>query len=313
MPRSASWFALLVVSVSLVACRTLRSNTPSAESGSSEPLKVVVSTTILTDLTQRIGGDAITVTGLLQPGDDPHVYEPVPRDTVTLAKANLIILNGYNLEPKIEKLVTGVDSSAAILRAGEAIAPLKLGKAPDPHVWGSARNGMQMAQSIQRKLCELQPQSCPQFQANTQMLLQDLTQLDQWIRQQITTIPNSQRQLVTTHDAFQYYSQAYQLPVLGTLIGISTEEQPSARTVQTLANAIRETGVPVIFTETTTNSSLLATVAMEASVRLSRQPLYADAIGPAGSRADSYIKMLATNTQIIVEELGGIVTPFPNN
>lgn len=313
MSRPASWFALLLVSICLAACRTTSPSKPAAQSEPSKPLKVVVSTTILTDLTQRIGGDAITVTGLLQPGDDPHVYEPVPRDTVTLAKANLIILNGYNLEPKIEKLATGVDSSAVILRAGEAIAPLKLGRAPDPHVWGSARNGMLMAQAIQQNLCQLQPKSCPQFQANTQALMQELTQLDQWIRQQIATIPNAQRQLVTTHDAFQYYSQAYQLPVLGTLIGISTEEQPSARTVQTLAKAIQETGVPVIFTETTTNSSLLETVAMEAGVRLSRQPLYADAIGPAGSRANSYIKMLAANTQIIVEELGGKITPFPGN
>ncbi|WP_338461197.1 zinc ABC transporter substrate-binding protein [Synechococcus elongatus IITB7] len=308
MSRLAPWLAPLglLISISLVACQ----DSSTRDSSQSESLKVVVSTTILTDLTQRIGGDAITVTGLLQPGDDPHVYEPVPRDTVALAGANLIILNGYNLEPKIEKLATSVDSQAAILRAGEAIAPLKLGRAPDPHVWGNARNGILMVQAIQQKLCQLQPSDCPQFQANAQALSQDLTRLNTWILQQIATIPESQRQLVTTHDAFQYYSQAYQLPVLGTLIGISTEEQPSARTVQTLAKVIRETGVPVIFTETTTNSSLLETVADEADVRLSRQPLYADAIGPAGSKADSYIKMLVTNTQTIVDELGGKTTSF---
>lgn len=311
MVRQVSKIAsLLLVSLGLIAC----SVQPTGRNHqASDQLKVVVSNTILADITRRIGGDAIDVTGLLQPGNDPHTYEPVPRDTTLLARADLIIVNGYNLEPAIEKLALSAQTHAAILKAGEVIPPLKLNKAPDPHVWGNARNGIIMAQAIQQELCQLKPSDCPQFQANSQSLAKELTQLDTWIRQQIATIPVEQRQLVTTHDAFQYYSQAYGIPVLGTLIGISTEEQPSARTVQTLSQAIKASGVPVIFTETTTNSSLLETVATEAGARLSNRPLYADAIGPTGSNATSYTQMLAANTQTIVQELGGRFQAFRLN
>lgn len=305
--RSSKFLSSFLLALGLVACSN---NTATVSNSDQDPLQVVVSNTILTDITERVGGDLVSITGLLQPGDDPHIYEPVPRDTVTLSRANLIILNGYNLEPAIEKLAGSVGDRAEILRVAEAIAPLSLDSAPDPHVWGDARNGIIMAQTIQQKLCDLQPRDCPQFEANTQVLTQELSRLDDWIRQQIATIPAAQRQLVTTHDAFQYYSRAYGLPVLGALIGISTEEQPSARTVQTLAQALKQTRVPVIFTETTTNSSLLETVAAEAGIRISQQPLYADAIGTAGSNADSYVKMLTSNTQTIVLGLGGEITAF---
>ena len=137
-----------------------------------------------------------------------------------------------------------------------------------------------------------------------------MQQLDSWISQQIQTIPIQQRQLVTTHDAFQYYARAYGLQVTGTLIGISTEEQPSARTIKSLADGIKATKVPAIFAETTINPDLIKTVAQEAEVKLAPEELYSDSIGAAGSDGDTYVKMLAANTRTIVEALGGDFTTF---
>lgn len=111
--------------------------------------------------------------------------------------------------------------------------------------------------------------------------------------------------MITTHDAFQYYAQAYGLEVSGTLIGISTEEQPSAKTVQELVTSIKDTGVPAIFAETTINPQLIKTVAEEAGVKLAETKLYSDSIGARGSEGDSYIKMMVSNTRTIVEALGG--------
>jgi manganese/iron transport system substrate-binding protein len=159
-------------------------------------------------------------------------------------------------------------------------------------------------------LIEISPEDREIFTQNAAKLTQELQQLNTWIEQQIATIPENQRKLVTTHDAFQYYARAYGLEITGTLIGISTEEQPSAQTVSKLADSIRKSQVPAIFAETTINPKLITTVAEEAGVKLAENELYSDSIGAPGSDGDSYIKMLVSNTETIVEALGGKVTAF---
>ncbi|MEO0540957.1 MAG: zinc ABC transporter substrate-binding protein, partial [Cyanobacteria bacterium P01_A01_bin.105] len=119
-----------------------------------------------------------------------------------------------------------------------------------------------------------------------------------------------QRLLVTTHDAFQYYTTAYGLEMLGTLIGISTEEQPSAQTVQRLVEAIKAADVPAIFAETTINPQLIRTVAAEANVALAPEELYSDSLGAPGSSGETYLDMMVANTETIVQALGGDVQAF---
>lgn len=276
--------------------------------------KVVSTSTILTDLTQDVGADTIQLIGILKPGADPHVYEPVPADTRALEKANLILYNGYNLEPGLIKLMNSAGNSARKLAVGEVVPPLQLNKegrqVPDPHVWGDAKNVARMVNAIRDGLIELLPQNRDRFTQNAAQLTQELEQLDRWIKQQVQTIPAERRKLITTHDAFQYYGNAYGLAIAGTLIGISTEEQPSAQTVQRLVESIKATRVPAIFAETTINPALITTVAQEAGVKLAPQQLYSDSIGAPGSNGETYIKMMVANTTAIVNALGGQVKPF---
>ncbi|MBE9180400.1 zinc ABC transporter substrate-binding protein [Oculatella sp. LEGE 06141] len=279
--------------------------------------RVVSTSTIITDWAEQVGGDEINLTGILDPGSDPHVYEPVPADTVALEEADLILYNGYNLEPALIRLTDSAGANAQRLAVGEVVPPLQTelegrSSVPDPHVWGSAENAIAMVAAIRDALIELSPEDEATFTRNAEQLTQELAQLHTWIGEQIATIPPDQRKLITTHDAFEYYARAYQLEVVGTLIGISTEEQPSAQTVQRLVNAVRAAGVPTIFAETTINPRLITTVAEEAGVELSPNPLYSDSIGAPGSEADSYIKMMVANTRSIVESLGGTYTPFQN-
>jgi manganese/iron transport system substrate-binding protein len=278
------------------------------ESGSrSDRLKVVATSTILKDWAEDIAGDEVQIQGILDPGEDPHIYEPVPQDTQRLEAADLILYNGYNLEPGLIKLIKS--ASGATFAVGEVIKPLdhdyKGRREPDPHVWGDAEHAIAMVNAIRDQLIKLSPDDKAEFMANAKALTQSLLQLDRWITQQIATIPSSQRQLVTTHDAFQYYAKAYGLNVAGTLIGISTEEQPSAQTVKELSETIRRLQVPAIFAETTLNPGLITTVAQEAQVTLSTRQLYSDSLGAPGSEADTYTKMLIANTRTIVEALGG--------
>ncbi|AKE62945.1 periplasmic solute binding protein [Microcystis aeruginosa NIES-2549] len=289
----------------LVACN------PSVNTTDNQKPKVISTSTIIADLTARVGGEEIDHQDILKPGDDPHVYEPVPADSVALEKADLILYNGYNLEPGLIKMINSTGIKAKKVAVGEAIKPLQLAKegqkVPDPHVWGSAKNGIIMVEKIRDQLIELSPEDKGIFTANAAQLIAELENLDRWIAAAIETIPPSQRQLVTTHDAFQYYAHAYGLKVAGTLIGISTEEQPSAQTVKNLADAIKNLQVAAIFAETTINPALITTVAEEAGVKLAPQQLYSDSIGAVGTRGDSYVKMLKENTRSIVESLGGKV------
>jgi manganese/iron transport system substrate-binding protein len=306
MNRTISILAI-VLGLSIAAC--------AAQPRSSGKPRVVATSTILADLTQIVGADEIELKGILTPGTDPHVYEPVPTDSVALEEADLILYNGYNLEPGIIKIMRAAGSNARQVAIGEVVQPLQLEKegqkVPDPHVWGNAKNAIQMTEAIRDTLIKESPEDRERFTQNADRLIADLKRLDTWITQQIQTIPANRRRLVTTHDAFQYYGKGYGLAIAGTLIGISTEEQPSAQTVQKLVQSIKAAGVPAIFAETTLNPALIQTVAQEANVKLAPQKLYSDSIGAPGSGGETYVKMMVANTTAIVEALGGKSTPFP--
>ena len=277
--------------------------------------QVVVTSTIITNLAAEIGGEEVQITGILKPGADPHIYEPVPADSRVLEEANLILYNGYNLEPGIIKLMNATGGNVKKIPVGEVVKYLKLDKGkgeivPDPHVWGSAANVISMVKAIRDSLIELSPEDKNKFVENAKRLTDELQQLHIWINQEIQTIPLDKRKLITTHDAFQYYGNAYKIEISGTLIGISTEEQPSAQTVKKLVESIKKIGVPAIFAETTINPALIKTVAEEAGVKLAPTPLFSDSIGAKGSNGDTYIKMMVANTRAIVEALGGKYTPF---
>ena len=277
--------------------------------------QVVVTSTIITNLAAEIGGEEVQITGILKPCADPHIYEPVPADSRVLEEANLILYNGYNLEPGIIKLMNATGGNVKKIPVGEVVKYLKLDKGkgkivPDPHVWGSAANVISMVKAIRDSLIELSPEDKNKFVENAKRLTDELQQLHIWINQEIQTIPLDKRKLITTHDAFQYYGNAYKIAISGTLIGISTEEQPSAQTVKKLVESIKKIGVPAIFAETTINPALIKTVAEEAGVKLAPTPLFSDSIGAKGSNGDTYIKMMVANTRAIVEALGGKYTPF---
>lgn len=297
-----NWLLGILVGLSVAACNQVGST------ANDDKPDVVATNTIIADLAKNIGGDEIDLTSILQPGADPHVYEPVPRDSIYLEEAELILYNGYNLEPGLIKLIRSAGVKADKLAVGEVVEPLQLDKGgkttePDPHIWGDVDNAIKMAIAIRDALIKLSPEDEEEFTENAEELIDQLKQLDNQITQQIASIPQEKRKLITTHDAFQYYGSAYDIPIAGTLIGISTEEQPSAQTVKKLVEEVKRTGVKAIFAETTINPALIKTVAQEANVKLAERELYSDSIGAPGSEGDSYIKMMKANTSTIVEAL----------
>ncbi len=277
---------------------------------------VVATNSVVCDLTRQIAADTVDLKCLIPAGADPHEYEPKPEDSKAIEQAKLILYGGYNFESTLIKLINASSNPAPKIAVHQLAVPKPQqfeedGKTEiDPHVFHSAANGVAIAEVISKNLSQLKPGNASVYATNTKKVTDELSQLNTWIKSEIATIPAAQRKLVTTHDAFGYYSKEYAIPVLGALQGISTEEKPTPMRVAELVKAIQVAGVPTIFAEATVNPKLIEAVAKEAGVKVADQDLFADGLGEKGSVGETYQKFLITNTKTIVEGLGGKFTPF---
>lgn len=303
---------------------TPESNPTPATSVQASIPKVVATTSVLCDLTQEIAQDTVELTCLMPAGTDAHVYQIKPSDRKAIETANLILYAGYGFEPDLIKLIQATQNKAPKIAVSEVAVPKPLkgehhedehgdehnhGEL-DPHVWENAQNGARMVEVVRDNLKQVAPSNAAQYVSNSDKLTRELTQIDSWIKSQISTIPANQRKLVTTHDAMGYYAAAYGITVEGALQGLSTDERPTAARVKELVQEIKAANVPTIFAEATTNPKLIESVAKEANVKVSNKVLFADSLGAKGTEGDTYKKMLIANTQAIVEGLGGNYTPF---
>jgi manganese/iron transport system substrate-binding protein len=277
--------------------------------------KVVVTNTVLCDLTKQIAATTIDLVCLLTPGSDPHVYKLTPEARQSIEDAKLVLYGGYDFEPELIKAIKATSNPAPKVAVHEVAVPQPQkfeedGKSTtDPHVWHNAQNGIKIAETIATNLEKLVPVQAATYKQNTQKVTSEIGQLDTWIKSEIGTIPAAKKVLFTTHDALGYYSKAYGIPVAA-LEGLSTEEKPNAARAKELVIKIKKAQVPTIYAELTLNPKLITTIAQEAKVKVSAQEIYADGLGEASSPGGTYQKMLASNTKTIVEGLGGKYTPF---
>ncbi len=310
----------------LVALMPLMLLTPSgfAQTPAPEPLQIVASFSILGDLVENVGGDAVQVTTLIGPGVDAHTYDPAPADLVVLAEADVIFENGLGFEPWLDGFFESTQPPAARVVVTDGITPREAGEEHDeqqgdveddaahehgqfdPHVWHDVANVMMMVGNIRDALVAADPARAELYEANAAAYIGELEALDASIREQVGTLPEERRKLVTSHDTFGYFADAYGFEVIGTALGsLSTEAgDPSARDIATLITQIEEAGVPAIFAENVANPDLMESIAAEAGVELA-PPLYTDALGPPGSPGETYIGVMQSNVTTIVDALRG--------
>lgn len=325
--RWLTGLALLVAGCGAVQPQAQESPTPLADAP-----QVVATSSVICDLTRQIAETRVRLTCLVPPGVDAHTYQPTPADRQALETAQVVLYNGYNLEPALERLIAALPASVTRVPVGELAVPQPLlgshdhhhhghdhhhhhhgekeQKVPDPHVFQTGENVARMAKVIGEKLAQIYPAQTETFQTHTRNLVNEFQELDRWIRQQVQTIPPRQRKLVTTHEALAYFAQSYGLELLGALQGISTQEQPSPARLAQLTREIKQAQVPTIFAEVSLNPKLINTVAQEAGVKIAATPLYTDGLGPPDSSAATVQGMLISNTCTIVQGLGGSCTPF---
>lgn len=284
------------------------------ERGEGEPLRVVTTVGMITDVVERVGGARVQVHGLMGAGIDPHLYRASAGDVRRLDTADLIVYNGLNLEASLGRVLEEMRGRTRTLAVAEAIPPSLLLDDPDvpgawdPHIWHDVRLWMMVVETVAATLEELDPEGRDLFRENAARLLDQLDELDLWIRAQVSRIPEQGRILVTAHDAFGYFGRAYEFRVEG-LQGITTLTEAGTGDVQRVARLVRDYGLPAIFIESSRPRRNVE--AVRAAVRARGVGveiggvLFSDAMGDPASGADSYEGFMRANVRTIVEALTG--------
>jgi len=283
-----------------------------------ERLKVVATTSIIGDVVSQVGDDAIELTTLMDAGENPHSYEPAAKDLTAVAQADIIFVNGWDLEEALVDDLENIGENAILVPVSANIEPMQFGShsegsedehnhsGPDPHAWFSIHNVEQWTANIATTLASADPANADMYETNAKAYLAQLQELDADVVEQLAEIPAENRILVTNHSALGYLAHDYDFEVLGTVVpGMSTLAEPSASNLVDLIGTMQAHGVCTIFTETTVSDTLAQTVAAELSGcdEVKVLPLYTGALGPTGSGADSYIGMFRANIDTLLEGL----------
>ena len=275
--------------------------------GSGGALEVVATTTQVADLAHVIGGDRVRVTSLIKPNVDAHDYEPSPADLDAIARADVVLQNGVGLEAWLDDTIRSSGFQGPVVDTSRGV-PLRRaeGGELDPHIWQDPRNAQLMAANVERALAAAEPAAAPRFAANLAAYTRELKELDAEVARQIGSLAS--KRLVTDHDAFGYYLDRYGLELVGSVIpSADSSAELSGRDLRDLVARIRATRVKAVFTEASLPARAAETVAAEAGVKVvaGEGALYGDSLGPPGSDADTYLKMIRHNTATIVGALGG--------
>ncbi|MCC8023070.1 MAG: zinc ABC transporter substrate-binding protein [Clostridiales bacterium] len=284
-----------------------------AQENSTGRLRVVATTTMLADLAENIGGEYLEVTSLMGTGVDPHLYQASAGDVTTMQEADAVLYNGLHLEGKMGDVFASLESQGrTVICIEDGLGDTELlededdAGQHDPHIWFSVPLWQEAAKHLADSLIEADAEHASAYQANLESYLAELDELDAYIRARVAELPESQRVLVTAHDAFRYFGAAYGFEVRG-LQGISTDAEAGTADVSALAQYIADNEIKAIFIESSVPAKNVE--ALQAAVQ-SRGfdvaiggELYSDSLGDAQSGTDTYITTFRANIDTIVDAL----------
>ncbi|WP_018211920.1 metal ABC transporter solute-binding protein, Zn/Mn family [Desulfitobacterium hafniense] len=276
-------------------------------------LNVVATTTMLADLAGVIGGEHVSINGLMGPGIDPHLYQASAGDVGRMQKADVVVYNGLHLEGKMSELFENLsDQGIFTICIEKSMDRSRLliseddGGVYDPHIWFDVTLWKQAAQGVAEGFAHADPEHASSYIANLERYLAELDELDAYIQKRAAELPKEQRVLITAHDAFQYFGNAYGFEVQG-LQGISTDSEAGTSDVSALASFIVERRIKAIFVESSvppkTIQALQAAVKAQGFGVAIGGELYSDSLGGEGSGDETYIKTFRSNIDTIVDAL----------
>ncbi|HZY67226.1 MAG TPA: metal ABC transporter substrate-binding protein [Devosia sp.] len=298
-------------------------------------VNAVASFSILGDMVARVGGDRVAVTTIVGPNADSHVYEPRPSDAAAVAGADIFFINGLGFEGWMDRFVEATGYTGSLVVASDGVevhemAELAEGEhghehgdhedheghdheegdehghdhgGTDPHAWQSLANAVAYANNIAAGLCTVDVDGCDGYKANADAYTAELLELDARVREQLAAIPADKRKVITTHDAFGYFGEAYGVQFLAPE-GISTDSEASAAQVARLITQIKEEGVTALFVENMSDPRLLQQIATETGLTPGGE-LYSDALSDRSGPAPTYLDMFRYNVGLLVPAMEG--------
>lgn len=313
---SLKFVVTIILGCLLVACGSNTSNTGeptnTSQTEQKESLKVVVTNSILYDMTRNIAGDKIELHSIVPVGQDPHEYEPLPEDVQKTSRADVIFYNGINLETGgnawFTKLVENAhkvankdyfavsDGVEVIYLEGES----EQGK-EDPHAWLNIENGIVYATNIAKHLGEKDPENKEYYDANLKEYVAKLDKLDKEAKSKFDAIPQEKKLIVTSEGCFKYFSKAYGVPS-AYIWEINTEEEGTPEQITSLVSKLKETEVPALFVETSVDDRPMKTISNETGIPI-YEKIFTDSIANEGENGDSYYSMMKWNLDKISEGL----------
>lgn len=300
---------------SLVAAIGLMALWPATAFAQATRLPVVATFSILGDFVARVGGDRVALTVLVGPNGDAHVYEPTPADAKAVGEAKLVVANGFGFEGWMERLVKASGTHAPIVAATAGLTPREMedddakpvgGKKPivtDPHAWQAVGNARRYVANVRDALIAADPAGKEVYTANAAAYGAEIDKLEAEVKAAIATVPAAKRRVITSHDAFGYFSAAYGIEFLAPQ-GISTEAEASAKTVGKLIRQIKAEKITAVFIENMTDKRLVTRIAKETGVTPGGE-LYADALSPKGGPAPTYVDMVRHNVTLLTRAMIG--------
>jgi zinc/manganese transport system substrate-binding protein len=280
-----------------------------------EKLKVVTSFSILADFTKNVGGDRLEVSSLVGPGGDAHVYTPTPADARNVAAAKLVIVNGLGFEGWLQRLVKSAGNKATVVTATKGVTPRKekadahghkhshAHDETDPHAWQSVANVKIYVANIRDALAAVDATGAETYRKNAETYLAKLDALDREVRDAVTKLPAERRKVISTHDAFGYFAEAYGITFIAPQ-GVSTEAEPTARDVARIIGQIKAQKIPAVFLENLSDPRLMRRIAEESGAKLGGT-LFSDSLTDEKGPAPTYIDMIRYNIKALTGALAG--------
>jgi len=267
---------------------------------------VVSSATMFTDMVENIAGNLVETETIVPIGGDPHLHTPTPRDAKLVGKADLLMLNGLTFEGWINELIENSGTKGKTIMITKGVDPISSDtykNSTDPHAWMDLANGRIYIKNITDALKEIDPANADTYEANYKSYDQKLADLDKYVMNKVKEIPEEKRILITSHDAFKYYGKRYGIK-LEAIQGISTDSEVQTSDIKRVSATINKYNVPAVFVESTINPKLLRQIASDNDVKIGGR-LYADSLGDKDSPAATYLDMIRSNTNTIVNGLKG--------
>lgn len=283
---------------------------------SASAIDVVATTGMVGDVVKAIAGGRVDVRVLMGEGVDPHLYRARASDVRAIMRADAVFYNGLFLEGRMaEVLEQAAKRGKEVVAVGEVISEdVRLGLIidgeahTDPHVWMDTRLWTMTVEPITAALIRIDPSGKASYLANAAAYRKELSDVDVYVREVLSTVPSAQRVLITAHDAFGYFGRAYNVNVAG-IQGISTESEAGLADINRLVNYIVEKKIPAVFVESSISEknvrALIEGAASQGHVVRIGGELFSDAMGKPGTWEGTYIGMVDHNATTIANALGG--------